>query len=236
MEGEDKVIAALSAHEKREQQRKAKEEARTEKEEEKELKQRKKNYFWMAVTIIVLIAFAGVVGWLYTHKKEMYTDREVHWHAAVDLTICGEHVDLPCNVVSEGTVHGKNFCGEHLLHHHYDNVIHIEGQIEKKEDIALGKFFDIVGIPFDKDKILDKKNGDLCDGKPGVLKMYVNNQPRTDFRDFIPAAVEDARKQVIRLVFEPEEGMKPSEEKDEAGLETEKVTEEETQEVAANST
>ncbi len=206
MEGEKEVINALSAHDKREHQKKQREEAKEEKESEKELKQRNKNYFWIIVTIIGIIAFAGIVGWLYSGKKEMYTDREIHWHATIDLTICGEHVDMPCNVVSEGTVHGKNFCGEHIMHHHYDNVIHIEGVIEKKEDIALGKFFDIVGIPFDKDKILDKKNGDLCGDKPGMLKMYVNGQPRTDFRDFIPSAVEDARKQIVKLVFEPEEG------------------------------
>ncbi len=206
MEGEKEILGALSRHEKREFQRKEREEARSEHDVQQELKQRKKNYLWIAITIICLIAFAGVVGWLYTNKPEMYTDREVHWHATVDVTICGKHVDLPCNIETSGTVHGKNFCGKTLMHHHYDNVIHIEGIIQKKEDIALGRFFDTVGIPFDKDKIMDKKNGDLCDGKPGVLKMSVNDQPREDFRDYIPLAAEDARKQVIKLVFEPEAG------------------------------
>ena len=90
------------------------------------------------------------------------------------------------------------------MHTHDDNTLHIEGLIQKKEDIVLGLFFDVIEVPFDKDRIMDVKNGDLCDGKPGVLKMYVNDQPRTDFRDYVPVAVEDARKQVIKLVFEPE--------------------------------
>ncbi len=206
MEGEKEVIDALSAHGKREHQKKAREEAHEKKEAEKELKERNKNYFWIVITIIGIIAFAGVVGWLFTNKKEMYTDREIHWHAAVDITLCGEHKDLP-RAEGDEIVHGKAFKGIHMLHTHDDNVIHIEGLIEKKEDIALGRFFDVIEVPFDKDKLFDKKNGDLCGDKPGVLKMYVNEQPRTDFRDYIPSAVEDARKQVIKLVFEPEEGI-----------------------------
>ncbi len=206
MEGEKEVIDALSAHEKREHQKKTREEAHEKKEAEQELKQQKKNYFWMAFTIIFLIAFAGAIGWLFTHKKENYTDRPVHWHALLDVEICGEKRDIRGGKTS-GNMADSAMYGPPLLHHHNDNTIHIEGQIIKKEDIALGNFFDGIDIPFDKDKIMDKKNGDLCpDGRPGVLKMYVNDQPRTDFRDYIPLAVEDARKQVVKLVFEPEEG------------------------------
>ncbi len=206
-DGSKEVLNALSGHEKREQARKAKEEAREEKETAQQEKEKKKSYFWIAVTVIALAVFASVIVWLYTHKEETYTDREVHWHAYFDITLCGKKVDLPCNVETPGIVHGEKFCGEHILHHHYDNTAHIEGLIRKKEDIALGKFFDKIGVPFDKDRIMDKKNGDLCDGKPGVLKMYVNGQPRTDFRDYVPFAVQDARKQVIKLVFEPEGGL-----------------------------
>jgi len=205
-DGSKEILNALSAHGKREQQKKAREEAKEEKETEKELQQRKKNYFWIAVTIIVLIAFAGAVGWLFTHKKENYTDRPVHWHALLDIEICGEKRDIRGGK-STGNMGDSAMYGPHLLHHHNDNTIHIEGQIMKKEDIALGNFFDGIDIPFDKDRIMDKKNGDLCDGQPGVLKMYVNDQPRTDFRDYVPFATPDARRQVIKLVFEPEGGM-----------------------------
>jgi hypothetical protein len=209
-DGSKEVLDALTGHEKREQVRKAKEEAHHQKDAAQEAKEAKKNYFWIAVTVIVLVAFASAVVWLYTHKEETYTDREVHWHAYFDITLCGQKVDLPCGKETPGIVHGKDFCGEHILHHHFDNTAHIEGLIQKKEDIALGKFFDKISVPFDKDRIMDKKNGDLCDGKPGVLKMYVNDQPRTDFRDFVPFAVQDARKQIVKLVFEPEGGMAPA--------------------------
>ncbi len=206
-DGSKEVLDALTGHERREQAKKAKEEAREQKESAQEAKEQKKSYFWIAVTLIVLIAFAGGVWWLYTHKKETYTDGPVHWHVLLDIRICGEKRDIRGGKTS-GNMGDKAMYGPHLLHHHNDNTIHIEGQIIKKEDIALGNFFDGIDIPFDKDKIMDKKNGDLCpDGRPGVLKMYVNDQPRTDFRDYVPFAVQDARKQIVKLVFEPEGGM-----------------------------
>jgi len=206
-EAEKDILNSLSGHEKREQARKVKEEARQEKDVKQEAKEQRKQYFWIAFTLVLLVAFAVAIWYFYTHRQETYTDREVHWHALLDLSICGKKIDLDCPAETKGEVHGKNFCGEHILHHHFDNTAHIEGLVQKKEDIAIGKFFDAIEIPFDKDKIMDKKNGDLCEGKPGVLKMYVNDQPRTDFRDYVPFATQDGRKQIIKLVFEPEEGM-----------------------------
>jgi len=210
-EAEKGILNALSSHEKREIQRKTREESHEKKEEEQEKKEQKKQYFWIIVTLLGLIAFAVIVGWFLTHKKEMYTDREIHWHVLLDVSICGEKRDIRGGE-TQGNMGGTAMYGNRLLHHHNDNTIHVEGQVIKKEDIAIGKFFDGINVPFDKDRIMDKKNGDLCpDGRPGVLKMYVNDQPRTDFRDYVPFAVEDARKQVIKLVFEPEAGEEPEE-------------------------
>ena len=135
-------------------------------------------------------------------QKELQIGVPIHTHALLNITICGQHFDLPKATQFEDN--GEPFRGTALLHTHDDNIIHIEGLIQKKEDIALGRFFDAIEIPFDKDKLMDVKTGDLCDGKPGVLKMYVNDQPRTDFRDYILASTQDARQQVIKLVFEAE--------------------------------
>jgi hypothetical protein len=210
-DGSKEVLDALTGHEKREQARKAKEEAHHQKDAAQESREAKKSYFWTSIVIIILIAFAGGIWWLYTHKPEVYTAGSIHWHAFLDINICGEKRDVRGGEMT-GTMAESAMYGPHLLHHHNDNTIHIEGQVIKKEDIQLGKFFDGIDIPFDKDKIMDKKNGDLCpDGRPGVLKMYVNDQPRTDFREYVPFAVSDARKQVIKLVFEPEGGMGPVE-------------------------
>ena len=194
MEGEKDVLTALSSHGKREKKP----------EPVQEIKEGQ-SYFWLFVSLVFIVMFSIGIMWLYTHRGKTYTAGEVHWHAYIDLNICGEKKDLPCLTETSGTVHGEEFCGTPMLHHHYDNIMHIEGRIKNKEDIALGKFFDAINVTFDKDKILDKKNGDLCpDGKPGKLKMYVNGQPRNDFRDYIPLAVQDDKKQVIKLAFETE--------------------------------
>ncbi len=223
------VLGALSGHQKRELKKKEREAEEKEKETEQGKSQKKKNFLGITITLLILILFAVGIGWLFTNKTETYTDTEVHWHALVDIEICGEHRDLP--LADDGDlVHGKTFKGTHLMHTHDDNTIHIEGLIQKKEDIGLGNFFDAIEVPFDKDKILDVKNGDLCEGKPGTLKMYVNDKPRDDFREYVPFATGDARKQVIKLVFAPEETNSTSEEK------SEKTTESVDEESAENTT
>ena len=124
-----------------------------------------------------------------------YTAGPVHWHAAVDVQICGQHRDLPKDPSGES--------GIPLLHQHNDNIIHIEGRVLAKEDIAIGKFFDAINVPFDQDKIMDKNNGDECaPGKPGAVKMFVNDQPSNEFRNYIPIATENAQEDRIRISFE----------------------------------
>src|SRR3989344_295618 len=200
---ERNLVKAVSSHDRREQKREARDAVGAQKEQEMTSKEKRSQYFWLGLTLIGLVAVGAGIGYLMTHKPTTYTDRQVHWHALVDISVCGVHRDLP-HADSSEIVHGEPFKGTPLMHSHDDNTIHIEGLIQKKEDIALGRFFDVIRVPFDKDRIMDVKNGDLCEGKPGILKMYVNDQPRTDFRDYVPVAVEDARKQVIKLVFEPE--------------------------------
>ena len=202
-EEEKDLVRALSSHDKREHKRRERDNAGAQRDVESASKEKKSQYLWIGLTLIGLVAVAFGLGYLINNKPQMYTDREVHWHALVDISICGVHRDLPL-AESSDTVHGKTYRGIPLLHTHDDNIIHIEGLIQKKEDIALGRFFDAIEIPFDKDKLMDVKNGDVCDGKPGKLKMFVNDQPRTDFRDYILASTQDARQQVIKLVFEAE--------------------------------
>ena len=200
---ENNLVQALSSHGRREQKRKDREDAQLEKDEITTASEKRSQYVWLFVTLLCLVALAVGLGYLLQHKPQLYIDHEVHWHALVDISICGQHRDLP-RANSGELVHDQPYRGIPLMHAHDDNVIHIEGLIQKKEDILLGRFFDAIDVSFDKDRIMDVKNGDLCDGKPGVLKMFVNDQPRKDFRDYVPFAESDAHKQVIKLVFAPE--------------------------------
>ena len=154
--------------------------------------------------IMVLVIIGVVFGVRYamrnlssTTPSATYTAEPVHWHAAFEVNLCGVKQDFS----SYGS--GEHHAGLPLLHTHGDGVIHIEGRILQKEDIALGRFFDGINIPFDRDRIMNKKNGDECaPGKPGQVKMFVNGAPNTEFRNYIPAGTEHAQEDSIKIVFE----------------------------------
>ena len=189
---------SISKHEQRELNRNQREEAQVV--EIARIARKKK--LRSAVTWFVVILAIGGLFWLgytgFKNRTQPYTSGPVHWHAKIDVEICGVNYPLE-KFGSAGMMEGPM-----LTHTHGDGVIHVEGQVWKKEDIALGNFFDGFGLTFTNTSIIDKKNGDLCsDGKSGTLRMYVNNQQNTDFRDYIIRSIQDPQKQVIKIVFEP---------------------------------
>ena len=152
----------------------------------------------IAVGLIVVVVYG--VRWISatTPEQTTYTDQPVHWHEAFEVDLCGKKQDFS----SYGA--GEHHAGLPLIHTHGDGVIHIEGRIIQKEDVALGKFFDAINIPFDHDRIMDKKNGDTCvvGGTPGQVKMFVNGEPNNEFRNYIPKPTENGEDQKIRISFE----------------------------------
>lgn len=155
---------------------------------------------WVGLIILAVLIVGAVYGFqrlAATTPDTTYTDAPVHWHAKLELEVCGEKRDLP------GPKDGR-MVGNHLYHHHGDNTWHLEGRVISKDDIKFGRFFDEHQIPFDRDRLMDKKSGEACaeGGQPGQVKMFVNDVPNDEFRDYIPKATENAQDQVIRLVFE----------------------------------
>lgn len=181
----------LSKHERRELEKQKQEEQKQLQQHAQDSKKAlKKKIVWA----IVAVAVVALIYWGFTAIKNMpkpYTSTEVHWHALVDIELCGKKTDLPR--VGAGAHHR----GMPLLHTHDDNKIHIEGQIFKREDIALGKFMDAVGAKFSNETIMEHRNGDKCpDGKEGTVKMFVNGIPNNEFRDWVPRDND-----VVKIVF-----------------------------------
>lgn len=141
-------------------------------------------------TIIILVAaFVALTIFYETVRINMtsWTKGPVHWHADVEIEICGQPYFLP---TAEGL---SNKVGENLVHTHEDMRIHIEGPVMEPEDASIGNFFRIQGVPFSQTRIADKENGDLCpDGKPGKVKMFVNGRESTAFDKHIIAPYPDA--------------------------------------------
>ncbi len=151
----------------------------------KNLETAKKVIFWI---IVVVTAYVSLTIFYQTIQINVtsWSKGPVHWHADVDIEICGEPYFLP-------SIEGfRNQVGTELVHTHEDMRIHVEGPVMEPEEASLGNFFDLQGIPFSATEITDKKNGDLCpDGKPGKVRMFVNGKESFEFDKHIIAPYPD---------------------------------------------
>lgn len=148
---------------------------------------RKKKLFNYALVLIVL-ALIAALGFRFVSNfmpEESFTRGTVHWHADIDIEICGKHIDLPRSPVST-RVHGQPFLGTGELHTHDDNRVHMEGLFRNPEDISLGRFFDVIGVKFNEKEIFDYKNGRMCnDSKENKVSMLINGAENIKFRDYV---------------------------------------------------
>lgn len=118
---------------------------------------------------------------LYTAGTTIYlnqisiTKGPVHWHADFEIWNCGKKMD-PVN--PQGL---SNRVGTPVFHEHNDFRIHVEGVVVKEEDVILRNFFQVLGggltendltIP-SRDEIISLHDGDLCNGKPGKIQVFV---------------------------------------------------------------
>lgn len=105
-----------------------------------------------------------------------------HIHASVDVTACGAGLRFP---VEKGPLSGPHTHEEkNLIHFHERLRLNDAGAVVDATPLRLGAFFDAMNVTFDKDRILDKRNGDSC-REASVLKMTVNGKPRDTFRDYV---------------------------------------------------
>ena len=111
----------------------------------------------------------------------------LHWHADLKINILGEVKDIPAGIGLEGLPHKP------IHTHDRDNVIHLEfSGLVKKDDLRLGRFFEIWGKQFTKDCIFEK-----CTGPEGKLKMLVNGKENFEFENY---TIKDQDK--IEIIFE----------------------------------
>ena len=120
-----------------------------------------------------------------------YSGGSIHWHATIKVFVCGEEYQLPAP-------QGGHHLGLPLLHTHEDRLIHIEGTIWKPEEITLGKYMEVIGENFKDDELIDKKNGDACDGQPGKVKLMANGKEDSMLSQYV---IKDGDKYELR--FEP---------------------------------
>lgn len=140
--------------------------------------------------LLFSILFIYLIYFLVSNSyQESYTKGPVHWHATVRVFTCGIERELP-------KPSGEDELGSPLLHTHEDGLIHIEGKIWKKEDITLGKYFEVIGLRFTDEQILNYKNEDLCKNRNGKVKLFVDDQENFELNNYV---IKDGDKYEIRF-------------------------------------
>lgn len=155
--------------------------------------------------MFLVIALAAGSTTLYLVANTVYTAVTswsgglIHWHADFEIWICGERIHLPKPTGLANRV------GTAEVHDHGDDRIHLEGVMKTQEEASVGHFFDIIGVPFSNEIILNMQNGNYCpDGKQGTVKMFVNGKPyEGDYRSYViaPYALVPPG-DTIKIVFE----------------------------------
>lgn len=149
---------------------------------EKKLPARGKSVTFWLITIPVIFATIYLVGSTIYLNIKSPTHGPVHWHADFEIEICSKDIEL---VDPKGLF---NRVGTPLLHEHNDNRIHVEGTPYSLQSIDLAAFFQAIGGEFSSSRLVVPtnegriiiENGQLCNGKPGRLMLFVEKQQGKD--------------------------------------------------------
>jgi len=132
--------------------------------------------------IIIGVVFVGLLllmGW-FSRSAERNTDpgdivsRDgLHTHALLQIFDHGTQIDIPSDI---GLIGGHN-----PMHtHDPDGTIHMEYEgLVTKDDIKLGRFFEVWKKDFSSEKVLDFMNGEN-----GTIQMFVNGEINNQFGDY----------------------------------------------------
>ncbi len=148
---------------------------------------------WLPVVVIAVAVLAIFLGLVLFREAGAVSPRiGDHWHARYEVWVCG--VRQPNLPTFPGGVHTH---GDGYIH------IHPENASEEGRGARLVKFFEYAGRALGTGGALSQnmlqipgdthvyRNGDPCgegpfQGQPGQVQVWVNNEPRADFEDYIP--------------------------------------------------
>jgi hypothetical protein len=148
------------------------------------------NTLWYALAFVIVVG--GVLAVALSRSKSASSigplaSRGDHWHAALGVDDCGTWVQnwaWPPGNTSQG-VPARAGSGGQLyagMHSHGDGLIHMEPQTGEDEgnNATVGRYFKYGGWKLSETSIkfvnVDEKNGNQCNGKPGVLRWAVNGK------------------------------------------------------------
>ena len=124
-------------------------------------------------------------------ERTPFSKSQIHWHADLNVFICREEITMPRPSANQ-------HLGGPLLHTHDDGRIHVEGTVWNEEDITLTKYMKVIGKKFTSEELLDKTNGELCNGEESNVKLYVDGEESPELGSYI---IKDKERYELR--FEP---------------------------------
>ncbi len=139
--------------------------------------------FISMITIISLNTLYISGATIYKNERSI-TKGPVHWHADFEIWNCGKELDL---IDPEGW---SNKIGTPVLHEHNDKRVHVEGVVLTNKYASLGNFFDVLGgrltsyeMMFPSTEgVVNVAHGDMCNGMPGMLQVFVYKTEGTTFK------------------------------------------------------
>ncbi len=150
-----------------------------------------KNFLLIAAAVLIIGGgIFSIGGFLATRpppsESEIISSQGIHWHTELSITILGQKQVIPANV-------GLGITSQPIHTHEEDNTIPLEfAGLVRKDDIRLGRFFEIWNRQFNQDCIFTN-----CNGPEGTVKMFVNGEPNFEFENYI---MRDNDK--IEIIFE----------------------------------
>ena len=157
--------------------------------------------FWGMVIPIIFTTFYLVTTTVAKNVGSV-TKGPVHWHADYEIYVCGRsvkektsynnHKFIPIAQAHEGEADEaldlvdptgfSNRVGTSDFHEHGDGRIHVEGVVERLEDVSLGKFFEAIGgqltktimrLPTNRGEVIVQNRMNCPDAKPGAWQGFV---------------------------------------------------------------
>ena len=159
----------------------------------------KKIIFYGIIIIVSIVTIYLIISTIHINLTS-YSRGLVHWHADLEIIICGQEVKL-----KEAESIFSNRVGTAEVHHHEDMRVHVEGVVNTREEATLGYFFDDINEDFTSKSILGYKNDGVCpnNGKAGKVRMFVNNFENFEFRNYEISHYTDVPPgDKIKIIFE----------------------------------
>ncbi|HLP79494.1 MAG TPA: hypothetical protein VK158_02585 [Acidobacteriota bacterium] len=153
------------------------------------IKEKNKKYVFMLIAVPIMLSTLYMAGHTVYENVHSLTKGPIHWHADYQVWVCGERLDLV------NPKFPSNKIGSPLFHEHNDDRIHVEGTVNSYEDIDFESFFSVIGGKLTNTElryitnteVVEKTNGDACNGVPSQLAIYVNGARIADVTKYMYA-------------------------------------------------